>query len=174
VETSYGCSREDFFGGCEQRRGKARGPASVELARRVGGSESETRRTLSGTRLQYTWTPACGVSHRGGAKPRGWTETKQLVAAGRREWQHFWEWTQAGHVGGGALNEQAHERQVGCGESETTSRDAASGASRRSERSQDHEGRLEHFVRFAPRKANERGEDPEDPPVTGKVERVGG
>jgi hypothetical protein len=149
-------------------------PASIELARSGGGSEATN--AANPVRHQV----AIHLEPRMRSKPSRWCKTtrvdrdQQLVAAGRRKRQRFWEWTQAEHVGGGALNEQAHERQVGSGGSETTRRDATSGASGRSERSQDHEGRLEHFLRFASRKAIERGEDPEDQPVTGKVERVGG
>jgi len=88
--TQYGCGRGDFFVGCEQA---LRGPSQVVGRGRVffgrpgcgRGLGVETRRTSSGSGLQYTRDPATGANRRGGEKPRGRNATGRLEPAGQSE-----------------------------------------------------------------------------------------
>jgi hypothetical protein len=71
-----GCSRGDFFEGCEGRlreRSHAGSGGVVVFGRRHtrGSSGTETQRTPSGTGMQQARDLECGVNRRGGEKPRG-------------------------------------------------------------------------------------------------------
>jgi len=85
----------------------------LRMAVDCGRRGAETQRTLSGARLQYTRSPRCGGNRRGGEKPRGRNALCSLATARPKEAATSLGVDASGHVGGGALFKQAHERQVG-------------------------------------------------------------
>jgi hypothetical protein len=78
-------SRRGFFVGCERRRGDRSADSSIGCAsssiREPGGCE--TRRTSSGSGLQYRLRTACGANRRSGAKPQGRNKIRSRGAVGR-------------------------------------------------------------------------------------------
>ena len=149
--TRYGCSRGDFFEGCETRCGEIpqvgvvgrsrsraagrRSRAAGHLRMAFGSGGRGDGNTANPFRHRDATSPGaqCGANRRGGEKPRGRNVTVRLVPYGRRRRRRLWELLHWDVVGGGGTQRSKPTRGRSVeGTSETTSGDAASGASGRS------------------------------------------